>query len=177
MYSLDSRRPMLVGDGHFVAPNATLIGSVRLEANANIWFGCVLRGDNDWIVIGAGSNIQDGCVLHTDPGIPLHVGRSVTVGHNAMLHGCTIGDNTLVGIGCSILNYAKIGANSIVGANSLVTEGREYPDGVLLLGSPAKPVRELNKDEIRFNTWSAEHYVQNGQRYLAELRECDISGN
>lgn len=174
IYSLEDRVPELLGDDQFIADSATIIGSVRLRAAASVWFGCVLRGDNDWIDVGAGSNIQDGSVLHADPGIPLTIGSAVTVGHRVMLHGCNIGDNTLIGIGSTILNNARIGANSIVGANSLVTEGREYPDGVLILGSPARVVRKLNDEEIRFNAWSAEHYVENGRRFLKHLRASDF---
>lgn len=175
IYRLEERVPVLEGGGQFIADNATIVGSVRLKAAANVWFGAVLRGDNEWINVGAGSNIQDGCVLHADPGIPLNIGDSVTVGHKAMLHGCTIGNNTLIGIGSIVLNHARIGANSIVGANSLVTEGREYPDGVLLLGSPAKVIRDLTDDEIDFNTWSAKHYVENARRFLSHLRSCEFS--
>jgi len=175
IYGLENRVPILQGNGQFVADNATIIGNVRLRAAASVWFGSVLRGDNEWIDVGAGSNIQDGCVLHTDPGIPLAIGDSVTVGHKVMLHGCSIGANTLIGIGSIVLNHAKIGANSIVGANSLVTEGREYPDGVLLMGSPARVIRDLNDDEIQFNTLSAQHYVENARRFLAHLRPCEFA--
>ena len=162
---------MLEGDGHFIADNATIVGNVRLKTNVSVWFSAVLRGDNDWIVVGANSNIQDAAVLHVDPGIPLHIGENVTAGHKVMLHGCAIGDNSLIGIGSIILNHAKVGSNCIVGANSLITEAKEFPDGVLIVGSPAKVVREINDDEIRHITWSAEHYVENGHRYLAHLTE------
>ena len=163
---------MLEGDGHFIADNATVVGSVRLKANVSVWFNAVLRGDNDWIVVGANSNIQDSAVLHVDPGIPLRVGDNVTAGHKVMLHGCTIGDNSLIGIGSIILNHAQIGKNCIVGANSLITEGKEFPDGVLIVGSPAKVIRDLREEEIRHITWSAQHYVENGHIYLAHLRDC-----
>ena len=175
IYSLEDRVPVLEGDGQFIAGNAGIIGSVRLKANASVWFNAVLRGDNDWIVVGANSNIQDAAVLHVDPGIPLHIGDYVTAGHKVMLHGCTIADNSLIGIGSIILNHAKVGQNSIVGANSLITEGKEFPDGVLIVGSPAKVVRDLSDDEIRHITWSAEHYVKNGHRYLEQLKECEFS--
>jgi carbonic anhydrase/acetyltransferase-like protein (isoleucine patch superfamily) len=175
IYGLDDRVPVLEGDGQFIADNATLVGNVRLKSNASVWFNAVLRGDNDWIVVGANSNIQDAAVLHADPGIPLHIGDFVTAGHTVMLHGCTIGDNSLIGIGSIILNHAKVGKNSIVGANSLITEGKEFPDGVLIVGSPAKVVRELDDEEIRHNNWSAEHYVENGRRYLTQLKSCDFS--
>jgi len=173
--SLEDRAPILEGDDRFIADNATIVGSVRLKADTSVWFGAVLRGDSDWINVGTGSNIQDGCVLHADPGIPLNIGAGVTVGHMVMLHGCTIGDNTLIGIGSIVLNHASIGANSIVGANSLVTEGREVPDGVLSIGSPAKVVRELTAGEIQLNTAAARHYVENGRRFLNHLRTCEFS--
>ena len=166
---------MLEGDGHFVADNATIVGNVRLKDKASIWFNAVLRGDNDWIVVGASSNIQDSAVLHTDPGIPLHIGDGVTAGHKVMLHGCTIGDNSLIGIGSIILNHANVGNNCIVGANSLVTEGKEFPDGVLIVGSPAKVIRDLRDEEIQYNTWSAQHYVENGHKFLAQLQTCEFS--
>jgi carbonic anhydrase/acetyltransferase-like protein (isoleucine patch superfamily) len=170
IYGLEDRVPVLEGGGQFIAANATLVGMVRLKSDASVWFNAVLRGDNDWIVVGAKSNIQDAAVLHADAGIPLHIGDYVTAGHKAMLHGCTIGDNSLIGIGSIVLNHAKVGKNSIVGANSLITAGKEFPDGVLIIGSPAKVVRELNDEEIRHNTWSAEHYVENGHRYLEQLK-------
>ncbi len=175
IYKLGDREPVLEGDGQFVADSASIIGNVRLKANASVWFNAVLRGDNEWIVVGAGSNIQDGAVLHADPGIPLNIGDNVTAGHKVMLHGCTIADNSLIGIGSIILNHAKVGRNSIVGANSLITEGKEFPDGVLIVGSPAKVVRELNADEIQHIGWSANHYVENAHRFLAELQACDFS--
>ncbi len=174
IYSLDDRVPALQDDGHFIADNATIVGTVRLKANASVWFNAVLRGDNEWIVVGANSNIQDSAVLHADPGIPLRIGDFVTAGHKVMLHGCTIGDNSLIGIGSIILNHAKVGSNSIVGANSLITEGKEFADGVLIMGSPAKVIRELSDAEIQHNTWAAKHYVENGHRYLAHLKR--ISG-
>lgn len=163
---------MLEGDGQFIADNATIIGNVRLGANTSVWFNAVLRGDNEWIVVGANSNIQDAAVLHADPGIPLHIGDYVTAGHKVMLHGCTIGDNSLIGIGSIILNHAKVGRNCIVGANSLITEGKEFPDGVLIVGSPAKVVRELSAGEISHNTRSADHYVANARRFLAHLEKA-----
>jgi len=175
IYSLGDRVPVLEGAGQFVADNATIIGTVRLKANANVWFNAVLRGDCEWIVVGANSNVQDSAVLHADPGVPLELGDCVTAGHKVMLHGCRIGDNSLIGIGSIILNNAKIGNDSIVGANSLVTEGKQFPGGVLIMGSPAKVVRELSDEEIQSNTWSAEHYVENGQRFLAHLKACEFS--
>jgi carbonic anhydrase/acetyltransferase-like protein (isoleucine patch superfamily) len=169
MYALGERRPMLEGDGHYIAPNATVIGSVALADAASVWFNAILRGDNDWLRIGARSNVQDGAVLHTDPGLELVVGDGVTIGHNAMLHGCTVGDNTLIGIGSTILNRARIGANSIVGAHALVTEGKAFPAGSLILGAPAKVARELADDEIAMISQPADIYVENAQRYSSSL--------
>lgn len=174
IYSLEDRVPVLEGKNHFIADNAVLIGNVRLKSEASIWFTCVLRGDNDWIVVGERSNVQDGAVLHTDPASPLTIGRGVTVGHQAMLHGCTIGDNSLIGIGSTILNGAVIGENCLVGANALVTEGKSYPDGSLILGAPAKVVRSLSADEIAASKESADHYVQNAARYRSACRTRDI---
>jgi carbonic anhydrase/acetyltransferase-like protein (isoleucine patch superfamily) len=170
MYALGDRAPVLEGDGHYIAPNATLIGSVRLRPLVSVWFNCVLRGDNDWIDIGARSNVQDGSVLHTDPGIELVVGEDVTIGHKVMLHGCTIGDRSLIGIGSTVLNGARIGSNCVVGANSLVTEGKSFPDGHLILGSPARIVRELYAHEIERLAHSAAIYVANAARYNTSLR-------
>jgi len=169
IYSLGDRKPVFEGEGHFIADSADIIGSVRLGPEVSVWFRCVLRGDNDWIDIGARSNIQDGCVLHTDPGIRLTVGEEVTVGHRVMLHGCKVGDNSLIGIGSSVLNNAKIGKNCVVGAHSLITEGKEFPDGSLILGSPAKVVRPLEEDEIAMLGKSAAVYVANSIRYAKDL--------
>jgi carbonic anhydrase/acetyltransferase-like protein (isoleucine patch superfamily) len=170
IYALGDRSPELIGDGHFVAASATIIGHVRLQPKASVWFNCVLRGDNEPIEVGAGSNVQDGCVLHTDPGFPLTIGAGVTVGHKVMLHGCTIGDNSLIGIGSTILNGADIGSNCLVGAHSLVTEGKTFPDGSLILGSPAKVVRKLTDEEIAGMRESASRYVTNAARYNSSLR-------
>jgi carbonic anhydrase/acetyltransferase-like protein (isoleucine patch superfamily) len=169
IHALGERAPELLGDGHFIADNATLIGTVRLRAQASVWYNCVLRGDNDWIDIGERSNIQDGSVLHTDPGIELVVGNDVTVGHKAMLHGCSIGDESLIGIGATVLNGASIGRHTIVGAHALVTENKEFPDGVMLLGAPARIARELTDEEIELIRYSASHYVRNAARYLELL--------
>lgn len=166
--ALGGRTPVFEGGGHFVADNATLIGSVRLRDQSSVWFNCVLRGDNDWLDVGRRSNIQDGCVLHTDPGIGLIVGDGVTVGHKVMLHGCKIGDNSLIGIGSTLLNGAKIGRNCIVGAHALVTENKEFPDGSLILGSPARVARELSEEEIAKIGSSADIYVENARRFLQE---------
>ena len=169
IYDLGDRTPVFEGDGHFIADNATIIGSVRLGANASVWFNCVLRGDNDWLVVGERSNIQDGSVLHTDPGLELVVGSGVTVGHKVMLHGCTIGDNSLVGIGSTVLNGAKIGNNCIVGAHALVTEDKTFADGSLILGAPARVVRELDAGEIEMIRTSADIYVENAARFSSDL--------
>jgi carbonic anhydrase/acetyltransferase-like protein (isoleucine patch superfamily) len=145
---------------------------VTLHQNASIWFNCVVRGDTDDLIIGENSNIQDGSVLHTDPGIKLRVGRDVTVGHMVMLHGCEIGDNTLIGIKSVILNGAKIGRNCIIGANSLITEGKQIPDGSLVMGSPGKVVRPVTPQEIHMITRSAQHYVDNARRYRQHLKRA-----
>jgi len=172
MYALDGVRPDLPEEGRYwVAPNASLMGKVRLKADASVWFGAILRGDNEWIEIGEGSNVQDGCVFHTDMGFPLTVGPGCTIGHMAILHGCTIGENSLVGMGATVLNGVRVGKNCLIGANALVPEGREIPDGSLVIGSPAKVVRELTADEIAGLRQGAEHYVQNGRRYAAGLTE------
>ena len=167
--ALGDRRPVFEGDDHFIADSADVIGSVRLGDAASVWFNAVVRGDNDWIEIGARSNVQDAAVLHTDPGLPLAIGSGVTIGHQVMLHGCSVGSNSLVGIGSTILNTASIAANSIVGAHSLVTEGKSFPAGVLILGAPAKAVRELSDDEIAAIGESADVYVRNAQRFREEL--------
>ena len=169
IYTLGDRAPVFEGSGHFVADNATIIGSVKLQDRASVWFNVVLRGDNDWLVVGARSNVQDGSVLHTDPGLELVIGDDVKVGHKAMLHGCSVGDNSLIGIGSTVLNGARIGRDCIVGAHALVTEGKEFPDGSLILGAPAKVARQLSAEEIAFIGTSAEHYVANAARYLSDL--------
>jgi carbonic anhydrase/acetyltransferase-like protein (isoleucine patch superfamily) len=169
IYTLGDRAPEFEGTGHYVADNASIIGSVRLKDMASVWFNCVLRGDNDWLVVGERSNIQDGSVLHTDEGIKLIVGDGVTIGHKVMLHGCEIGDNSLIGIGSTILNAAKIGNNCVVGAHALVTENKTFPDGSLILGAPAKVVRELSEEEIAHVRWSADVYVKNAERFNSDL--------
>ena len=170
LYELDSKSPQLA-QGAWVAPNATVIGDVTLGENASIWWNAVLRGDNDPIRIGANSNIQDGSVLHTDEGVPMDIGANVTVGHLVMLHGCTVGDNSLIGIGSVVLNRAVIGKNSIVGANTLIPEGKVFPDRVLIVGSPGKVVRELSDEEVAKLEKSAAHYVANARRYREKLVE------
>jgi len=157
----------------WVAPNATLIGKVRLDAGASVWFGAVLRGDNELIHIGENSNVQDGTVMHTDAGVPLNIGKGVTIGHNAMLHGCTVGDFSLIGINAVLLNGARIGRHCIIGANALIPEGKEIPDGSLVMGSPGKVVRELSEQQMKMLEASAAHYVHNAQRYARDLIEQD----
>lgn len=157
----------------WVAPNATLVGKVKLEPCASVWFNAVLRGDNELIHIGENSNVQDGTVMHTDMGFPLNIGTGVTIGHNAMLHGCTVGDYSLIGINAVILNGAKIGKYCIIGANSLIGEGKEIPDGSLVMGSPGKVVRELTEPQKKMLEASAAHYVHNAQRYARDLQEQD----
>jgi carbonic anhydrase/acetyltransferase-like protein (isoleucine patch superfamily) len=154
----------------WIAPNATLIGRVRLAHEASVWFGAVLRGDNEWISLGERSNVQDGCVLHTDMGSPLEIGSDCTIGHLAMLHGCTIGANSLVGIGAVILNNARIGANCLIGAKALITENKVIPDNSLVMGAPGKVVRTLTDAEIAGLTASAAHYVANWRRYVRDLK-------
>lgn len=170
VHTLDGVAPDLAADGRcWVAPNATLIGKVRLQANASVWFNAVLRGDNELIDIGENSNIQDGCVLHTDPGMPLTVGRNCTVGHLAMLHGCTIGANSLIGIGAVVLNNARIGRNCLIGAKALIPEGKVIPDNSLVMGVPGKVVKEITAEGAARIAASAEHYVRNWQRYARGL--------
>lgn len=157
IYALGDRRPY-VDTTAWVAPDANVIGTVHLEAHVSIWFGATLRGDGEPIEVGEGSNIQENCVLHTDPGFPLTVGRDCTIGHKAMLHGCTIGDGTLIGMGATVLNGARVGRNCLVGAGALVTEGKDIPDGSLVMGMPAKVVRPLDDAAIEGLARSAEHY-------------------
>lgn len=170
-YTLDDRRIEVPEDGaYWIAPSAVVLGSVVLKRNASIWFGAVLRGDNDPIIVGENSNVQDGAVLHTDPGSPLEIGKNVTIGHLAMLHGCKIGDNSLIGIGSTILNGAKIGRNCLIGAHALIGEGKEIPDGSLVLGMPGKVVRQLDDEAIKGLEESAASYVANWQRFKQGLR-------
>ena len=150
---------------NWVAPNAVIIGDVTLEKNSSIWFNATLRGDIENIHIGEGSNVQDGCVLHTDPGCPLKVGKNVTIGHLVMLHGCKIGNNSLIGIGSTVLNKAQIGSNCIIGANTLITENKKIPDNSLVIGSPGKVIRELNKNEILQIKENAEEYKSYWKKY------------
>ena len=154
-----------------MAPNATLVGKVKLEAGASVWFNAVLRGDNELIHIGENSNVQDGTVMHTDMGFPLTLGKGVTIGHNVMLHGCSVGDYSLIGINAVVLNGAKIGKNCIIGANALIPEGKVIPDGCLVMGSPGKVVRELTDAQKKMLEASAAHYVHNAKRYARDLQE------
>ena len=172
VYELDGVAPQIDATA-WVADSAQVMGAVQVGAQASIWFGTVVRGDTETIRIGAGSNIQDACVLHADVGKPLVVGADVTVGHQVMLHGCTIGDGSLIGIGAVVLNGARIGRDCLVGARALVTEGKEFPDGSMILGSPAKVVRPLREDEIAGLRRSAESYVRNGRRYRTGLQRRD----
>ena len=169
-YALGDARPDLPAEGEYwIAPNAAVIGRVVLKRNASVWFGATLRGDNEPIVVGEDSNVQDGCVLHTDAGTPLVIGRGVTIGHLAMLHGCTIGDNSLIGIGAVVLDGARIGRNCLIGAKALVPEGREIPDNSLVVGAPGRVLRELTDAQQAMLAESAAHYVQNWKRYAAGL--------
>ncbi len=169
LYQLGERTPELRGEHHFVAANASVIGTVILEDNVSVWFNAVIRGDNEPIHIGTNSNIQDGAVLHTDPGAPLTIGSNVTVGHLVMLHGCTIGNGSLIGIHSVILNHAVIGRNCLIGANTLITEGKVIPDNSLVVGSPGKVLRTLSAEEITAIHANAARYVENLKRYLSSL--------
>ena len=174
LYTLGDRIPELRGEQHFVADSASVIGSVILENNVSIWFGAVLRGDNEPIHIGTNSNIQDGAVLHTDPGAPLTVAANVTVGHQATLHGCTIGEGSLIGIKAVILNHSVIGKNCLIGANALITEGKIIPDNSLVVGSPGKIMRALTDEEIEALHANSARYVELMARYSSELHPLAI---
>ena len=165
---LDGKKLSTDGDDFWVAPNATVIGNVVMEKDSSIWFQCTIRGDNEPIIIGAGSNIQEHSVIHTDPGCPCTIGKNVTIGHMAMLHGCQIGDGSLIGIGAVILNNAKIGKNCIIGAKALITEGSVIPDGSLVMGIPGKIKKELDAEEQRIPQLNAGFYVENYKRYKAQ---------
>jgi carbonic anhydrase/acetyltransferase-like protein (isoleucine patch superfamily) len=172
LYSLDGVAPELPREGRFfVAPDANLIGRVRLREDANVWFGATLRGDNEWIDVGERSNVQDHSVLHTDMGCPLTIGADVTIGHSVILHGCVIGDGSMIGMGATIMNNARIGRFCIVGANALIPEGKEFPDYSLILGAPAKVSRALEPSVAEGLLKAARHYVENGRRYAAGLRK------
>ncbi|MDF2627458.1 MAG: anhydrase [Symbiobacteriaceae bacterium] len=156
-----------VAEGVFVAPGARVVGRVTLDREASVWFNCVLRGDSDTVTIGEGSNIQDGSIVHTDGGSPAVVGRNVTVGHGCIIHGCTIGDDCLIGMGSTILSGARLGPNCLVGAGSLITEGKEFPAGSVIMGRPAKVVREVEERDLEMIRRGAEHYRQNARDYAA----------
>ena len=167
-YDLKDKKPQSSGE-NWVAPNATIIGDVTLEKNSSIWFNAVLRGDIENILIGEGSNVQDGSVLHTDPGYPLKVGKNVTIGHLVMLHGCTIGDNSLIGIGAVILNNAKVGNNCIIGAKTLIAENKEIPDNSLVVGSPGRVLRKVTEEEKKAVLENTRHYQDNWKRYSKSI--------
>ncbi len=170
LYMIDGVRVELPPQGQYwVAPSAVLIGKVKLGVQASVWFGAVVRGDNDLIEIGERTNIQDGCILHTDAGLPMEIGEGCTVGHMAMLHGCTIGPNTLIGIGATVLNGARIGKNCIIGAHSLIPEGKEIPDNSLVMGVPGRVMREVSPDEAEHLKELAQHYVDNSARFNARF--------
>ena len=172
IYALGDATPELPADGdYWIAPNAVVIGRVRLLKGASVWFGAVLRGDNDWITLGENSNIQDNSVVHTDWSQPTAIGSNVTVGHNVILHSALIGDNALIGMGSTVLNRAKIGSNCLVGANSLVSEGKEFADGSMILGAPARAVKQLADHQIAMIKASADVYVRNYQRFRSELKQ------
>src|SRR2546428_13008505 len=170
VYSLGDRKVAFHGDEWFIAQNATVIGAVVMHNQTSVWFNAVVRGDNDIITLGERTNIQDAAVLHVDPGVPLTLGKNVSVGHQAMLHGCTIGDGTLVGIGAIIMNHAVIGSRCIIGAGALIPEGKTYPDGVLVFGSPAKVIRELNPEEKQELLKNADIYVRRSELYRQQLQ-------
>ena len=171
-YAIDGKAPRFEdADSNWIAPDATLIGDIKVGRNAGFWVGVVIRGDNEPIAIGADSNVQEHTVMHTDPGFPLTIGQGCTIGHRALLHGCTIGDNSLIGMGAIVLNGARIGKNSLVGASALVTEGKEFPDNSLIVGSPARVIRTLDEAAIARLRASAAHYVANGKRFKAGLKE------
>lgn len=169
-YQLDDKTPRLA-DGAWVADTAAVIGDVVLEADASVWFGAVLRGDNATITVGAGSNVQDGTVIHTDTDFPVTIGPKVTIGHQVMLHGCTIGEGSLVGIGAVVLNGARIGKGCLVGAGALVTEGKEFPDHSVIMGAPAKVVRQVTPEQAERLAHGGDHYVDNANRYRRSLKK------
>ncbi|MAH85538.1 MAG: gamma carbonic anhydrase family protein [Rhodospirillaceae bacterium TMED8] len=168
-FSLGKSRVLTHADGNWIAPNACVIGEVIIEKDASVWFNATLRGDNESIILGPRSNVQDGCVLHTDTGFPLKLEQNVTVGHLVMLHGCTIGANSLVGVGSVILNGAVIGENCLIGAGTLIPEGRQIPAGSLVVGQPGKVKRELRDDDIKHLGWAANHYVEKARQYISDL--------
>lgn len=170
VYEVDGKTPQ-VDSTAWIADSAQVMGHVTLGPDASVWFGCVLRGDTESMTVGEGSNIQDLTVMHADHGLPLTIGKHVTVGHKVMLHGCTIGDESLIGIGAIVLNGARIGKNCLVGAGSLVTEGKEFPDGSMIMGTPAKVVRQLTPEQIEGLRLSAQHYIDNARMFRATLKK------
>ncbi|MFT4134448.1 gamma carbonic anhydrase family protein [Labrys sp. (in: a-proteobacteria)] len=174
LYALDDIAPSVPADGRYwLAPDAQVIGRVILAEDANIWFGAVLRGDNEPMTVGARSNIQEGAVLHSDPGFPLTIGEDCTIGHSAILHGCTIGAGSLIGMGATILNGARIGKGCLVGANALITEGKEFPDHSLIVGSPARVLRPLDAEAVAKLRQSSAHYVANAKRFAEGVKRVD----
>lgn len=172
IYALDNVKPELPPAGtYWIAPNAVLIGRVRLLRNASVWFGAVLRGDNDWITVGENSNVQDNSVIHADPGQPVEIGANVTVGHNVIVHSAVIGDNSLIGMGSTILNRTKIGRNCLIGANTLIAEGKDIPDNSFVLGAPGRIVKQLNDAQLALLKISADVYVKNAQRFREGLEK------
>ncbi len=172
IYELDGQGPDLPADGnYFIADTADVIGKIRLKSQASVWFGAVLRGDNEWIEIGGGSNVQDNCTCHTDKGFPLTIGKNCTVGHNVILHGCTIEDGALVGMGSIVMNGARIGKNSIVGAGSVITEGKEFPENSLIIGSPARVIRTLSPEQVAAMGSAARFYAANGPRFKQGMKK------
>ena len=172
IYALGDWKPELPPEGdHWVAPNAVLIGRVRLMKGASVWFGAVIRADNDWITIGENSNVQDNSVVHTDPGQPTTIGSNVTVGHKVILHSTTVGDNSLIGMGSTLLNRSRIGNNCLVGANSLISEGKEFPDGSMILGAPARVVKQLSEPQLSMLKISSDIYVKNYRRFRSDLKQ------
>ncbi len=172
IYALGDFAPELPPQGQYwIAPDAVLVGKVKIGVDAGIWFGAVLRGDNEWLTIGARTNVQEGTIMHTDPGAPVEIGEDCTIGHKAIIHGCSIGNHSLIGMGATILNRARIGNHCLVGANALVTEGKEFPDYSLIVGSPAKVVRTLDEAAIAALRHSADRYVANWQRFSRELKQ------
>ncbi|GLK51628.1 gamma carbonic anhydrase family protein [Maricaulis virginensis] len=174
LYALGDSVPQTPGEGEYwIAPDAQVMGQVELRRNASVWYGAVVRGDVEAIIIGEDTNVQDLSVLHADYGVPLTLGKGITVGHRAMLHGCTVGDYSLIGIGATVLNGAKIGKNCIVGAHTLITEGKEIPDNSLVVGAPARVIRTLGEDTAVMLKASADHYVENWKRHATQLRRID----
>ncbi len=171
IYSFGGAAPVLEGEGHFVASSASVIGSVVMKPKSSVWFSAVVRGDVESITIGYGSNVQDAAVLHADPGFPLNIGDYVTVGHHAMVHGCTVGEGSLIGINAVVLNGAKIGKGCLIGANALITEGTEIPDGSMVLGSPGKVIKTLSDEQQQALRLGTEHYIQNAARFATDLVE------